>query len=133
MMRRIVTAVVVLLSLVVSSHSVVAVEPQGAMLELSTKEIDLGELYLDDDKQIYRLTFRNVGDVPLVITEVRTSCVCTTVQYDRKKVMPEAQGVLNITFDPRKASLGMLYRVLQVHSTSRGGVEYVTLKANILE
>ncbi|MBO7236331.1 MAG: DUF1573 domain-containing protein [Alistipes sp.] len=102
-------------------------------MELSTKEIDLGDLFMDDGKQIYRLTFRNVGDVPLVITEVRTSCACTTVQHDRRKVMPEEQGVLTITFDPRKASVGMLYRVLQVHSTSRGGVEHVTLKANILE
>lgn len=110
-----------------------AAEPEGACLELSTKEIDLGDLFMDDGKQVYRLTFRNVGDVPLVITEVRTSCACTTVQHDRRKVMPEEQGVLTITFDPRKASVGMLYRVLQIHSTSRGGVEHVTLRANILE
>lgn len=122
-----------LLFVVLGVGPISAAEPEGASLELSTKEIDLGELFIDDDKQIYRLAFCNVGDVPLVITEVRTSCTCTTVQYDRRKVMPEEKGVINITFDPRKASAGTLYRVLQIHSTSRGGVEYVTLKANILE
>ena len=58
-----------------------AEEPQGALIELSTKLIELGELSTDDDKVLFRLTFRNVGDVPLVITDVRTSCSCTTVQY----------------------------------------------------
>lgn len=116
-----------------SAQSVCAAEPEGASLKLQTKEIDLGDIFIDDAKQMFRLTFSNVGDVPLVITEVRTSCSCTTVQYDRRKVMPEEQGVLNITFDPHKASVGTLYRVLQIYSTSRGGVEYVTLKANILE
>ena len=116
-----------------SAQSGCAAEPEGACLELRSKGIDLGDIFVDDAKQMFRLTFRNVGDVPLVITEVRTSCACTTVQYDRRKVMPEEQGVLNITFDPHKASVGTLYRVLQIYSTSRGGVEYVTLKANILE
>ena len=135
-MRGRVLHILLVISIVVaalSAQSVCAAEPDGASLELQTKEIDLGDIFVDDAKQMFRLTFRNVGDVPLVITEVRTSCACTTVQYDRRKIMPEEQGVLNITFDPRKASVGTLYRVLQIYSTSRGGVEYVTLKANVLE
>ena len=135
-MRGRVLHILLVISIVVaalSAQSVCAAEPDGTSLELQTKEIDLGDIFVDDAKQMFRLTFRNVGDVPLVITEVRTSCACTTVQYDRRKIMPEEQGVLNITFDPHKASVGTLYRVLQIYSTSRGGVEYVTLKANVLE
>ena len=101
-------------------------EPKGADIELMEKVIDMGTLSHDDDKQLLRLSFRNSGDVPLVITEVRTSCSCTTVKYDRKPVMPGESGVLNITVDPKKAPKGNFYRVLQVHSTAVSGVQNIT-------
>lgn len=108
-----------------------AEEPKGAVIEFSTKVVDLGTLSREDDKQIVRLSFTNVGDVPLVVTEVRTTCSCTTIQHDRKKVMPSERGVLNITMDPSKAPVGSFYRVLQVYSTATNGVQHITLKAEI--
>lgn len=108
-------------------------EVQGARIELSSKELDLGELYTDDDKQQVRLSFRNVGDRPLVITEVRTSCSCTTVQYERRPIQPDEQSALTIIFDPKRAPEGALYRVIQLFSTSAAGVEHITLKANIVK
>ena len=106
-------------------------EPKGAVIEFQTKVVDLGVLSRDDDKQMVRLAFTNTGDVPLVVTEVRTTCSCTTVQHDRKKVLPTERGVLNITMDPSKAPEGSFYRVLQVYSTATNGVQHITLKAEI--
>ena len=111
--------------------AVVAQSPKGADIEFSNNIVDLGELSQDDDKQIVRLQFTNVGNVPLVVTEVRTSCSCTTVQHDRKKVLPTERGVINITMDPSKAPEGSFYRVLQVYSTATNGVQHITLKAEI--
>ena len=108
-----------------------AEEPKGADIELKEKVIDLGLLAQDDDKQEIRVSFRNTGDVPLVVTEVRTSCSCTTIKYKRKPVQPNEEGVLNITVDPQKAPKGHFYRVLQVYSTAKSGVQNITLKAEI--
>ena len=105
--------------------------PKGAEIEFQTKVVDLGTLSREDDKQIVRLSFTNVGDVPLVVTEVRTTCSCTTIQHDRKKVLPSERGVLTITMDPSKAPVGSFYRVLQVYSTATNGVQHITLKAEI--
>lgn len=110
-----------------------AEQPKGASIEFSTKVIELGELSQSDDKQIIRLTYKNIGDVPLVVLEVRTSCSCTDVQFKRDKVLPGERGVINITMDPSKAPAGSFYRVLQVVSTSTAGVERITLKAEIIE
>lgn len=115
----------------VSSVVAWAEQPQGAEIEFSTKVVDLGVLSRDDDKQMVRLAFTNTGDIPLVVTEVRTSCTCTTVQHDRKKVLPAERGMLTITMDPSKAPEGSFYRVLQVHSTAINGVQHITLKAEI--
>ena len=129
-MRRGVLLLLSIATLLVSSP-LYADEPKGADIELSEKIVDMGVLAQDDDKQLLRLSYRNTGDVPLVLTEVRTSCSCTTVKYNRKPVMPGEEGVINITVDPKKAPKGNFYRVLQVHSTAIGGVQNITLKAVI--
>ena len=117
--------------LLATTFTVWAEEPKGANIEFQTKVIDLGVLSREDDKQIVRLSYTNTGDVPLVVTEVRTTCSCTTIQHDRKKVMPTERGVLTITMDPSKAPVGSFYRVLQVYSTATNGVQHITLKAEI--
>ena len=126
-MRAFLMCFVVLASTIVAW----ADEPRGAEIEFQMKVVDLGTLSRDDDKQIVRLSFTNVGDVPLVVTEVRTTCSCTTIQHDRKKVMPAERGVITITMDPSKAPVGSFYRVLQVYSTAVNGTQHITLKAEI--
>lgn len=116
---------------ILGSSALYADEPKGADIEFEQKIIDLGVIAGDDDKQELRVVFRNTGDVPLVVTEVRTSCSCTTIKYKRKPVPPGEEGVLNITVDPKKAPKGNFYRVLQVHSTAVSGVQNITLKAKI--
>ena len=84
-MRQGVLFVVTLIALF--GHAVAsAQQPKGADIELSESVVDLGTLSQDDDKQYIRLSFVSSGDVPLVITEVRTSCSCTTVKHDRKPI-----------------------------------------------
>ena len=108
-----------------------ASEPKGADIELSTALIDLGTISQDDGKQLLRLSFANTGDVPLVVTEVRTSCSCMSVDYKREKVMPGERGTINITLNPAKAPKGQYLRVMQIYSTARSGVKRVTVKAHI--
>ena len=104
---------------------------EGAEIIFSSNVIDLGTLSQDDDPQVIRLAYTNTGDLPLVVTEVQTSCSCTTVQCDRKKVMPGERGSIVVTMDPSKAPDGSFFRVLKVYSTARSGVKHVTLKATI--
>lgn len=129
-MRRGVFIFVTLISLL--THGMASAQaPKGADIAFAENVVDLGTLSQEDDKQYIRLSFENCGDVPLVITEVRTSCSCTTIKYDRKPVPAGEQGTLNITVDPSKAPEGNFYRVLQVYSTAISGVKNITLKANI--
>ncbi|MBO7311987.1 MAG: DUF1573 domain-containing protein [Alistipes sp.] len=126
MRRRVLCLVAMLLGV-----GLYAQEPRGADIEFTTNVVELGELSRSDDKSYVRLSFLNTGDVPLVVTEVRTSCSCTTIKHDRKPIAPCEQGVLNITVDPSKAPVGNFYRVLQVYSTAISGVKNITLKAEI--
>lgn len=124
-MRHIVLVVVALLA----TTTLYAQQPKGADIEFSSNVIDLGTLTQDDEPQVLRVTYTNTGDIPLVVTEVQTSCSCTTVQCDRHKVMPGERGVIVITMNPAKAPIGNFYRVLKVHSTAQSGVKHLTLRA----
>ncbi len=115
-------------------QTVHADEPQGADIEFATKIIDLGTLSTEDDVQVVRLAFTNTGDLPLVVTEVRTSCSYTTVEYDRRsRVMPGERGTITVRMDPRSAPTGSFYRVIAVYSTALSGTQHITLKAEIDE
>lgn len=113
------------------THSTQAEPPKGADIELSTSVIDLGEISQDDGKQMVRLTYTNTGDIPLVVTEVRTSCSCMSVDYERGKVLPNERSTINITLNPAKAPKGQYIRVMQIYSTATSGVKRVTVKAQI--
>lgn len=109
-----------------------AEEPKGADIEFQTNVVELGVLSQKDDKQVVRLSYTNTGDVPLVITEVTTSCSCTTVKHSREKLLPGERAAITITVDPAKAPEGGFYRVLKVYSTARSGVKHITLNAEII-
>lgn len=126
---RVLTAIALLS--VVGLRGVVASQPEGADIELSTAIIDLGTLSQDDDRQIVRLKYTNTGDLPLVITEVRTSCSCTTVEYERGKVLPGEHRYITITMNPAQAPEGQYLRVMQIFSTAKSGTKRVTIKAVI--
>ena len=121
--------VVLMFVAMLATTTLYAQEPKGAEIEFSSSVIDLGTLSQEDDPQVLRVTYTNTGNLPLVVTEVQTSCSCTKVQCDRRKVMPGERGSIVITMDPSKAPDGNFYRVLKVHSTAKSGVKHLTLKA----
>lgn len=126
---------IVLLTLCVAPMFAMANElgnsPRGPQISFSNKVIDLGTLSRDGDKQVLRLMFSNIGDEPLLIHTVRTGCDCIKAKVEDRRVDPGATGVISITIDPSKSPEGSFYRVLQVDSTAKGGVQHITLKAEI--
>jgi ribosomal protein S10 len=127
LLRRITLVGVAMLTIATLSAST----PEGAEIELSTAIIDLGTISQEDGKQMVRLSYTNTGDLPLVVTEVRTSCSCTTVDYERKKILPTERGTITITMNPAKAPKGQYLRVMQIFSTAKSGTKRVTIKAVI--
>ena len=108
-----------------------AQEHKGADIEFQSSVVDLGVVAQEGGKQMVRLSFTNTGDVPLVVTEVRTSCSCMSVSCERKRVEPSERGVITVTLDPSKAPKGQYYRVMQIFSTATSGVKRITVKAVI--
>lgn len=49
--------------------------------------------------------FTNVGDQPLIISKVETSCGCTVPEYTQTPVKKGGSGLIKVTFNPAGAPL----------------------------
>lgn len=130
-MKTLLQNIAIVLLAMLSVPMLGAQEPKGADIEFQSSVVDLGVVAQEGGKQMVRLSFTNTGDVPLVVTEVRTSCSCMSVSYERKRVEPSERGVITVTLDPSKAPKGQYYRVMQIFSTATSGVKRITVKAAI--
>ena len=128
-MKTLLQNIAIVLLAMLSVPMLGAQEPKGADIEFQSSVVDLGVVAQEGGKQMVRLSFTNTGDVPLGVSEVRTSCSCMSVSYERKRVEPSERGVITVTLDPSKAPKGQYYRVMQIFSTATSGVKRITVKA----
>ena len=59
--------------------------------------------------------FENVGDRPLIITDIKVTCGCTKPEWKKAPVMPGKRDTIHVSFDT-KGKIGWQDRVLEVYS-----------------
>ena len=47
----------------------------------------------------HSFTFKNAGNQPLLISDVRTTCGCTVPEWNRSPIAPGASDKINVTFN----------------------------------
>ncbi len=65
--------------------------------KFDTESFDFGELK-EDDEAAHTFTITNTGDTPLIISEVRPSCGCTTPEWSREPILPGKTGAIKATY-----------------------------------
>jgi len=48
----------------------------------------------------YKFVFKNTGEAPIVISDVKTSCGCTTPNWSKAPVLPGKEGFIEATYNP---------------------------------
>ena len=74
-----------------------AVEP-SAVVEWDKTVHDFGDVSVDDGALSCSFTLKNVGQEPVVIYEVVSSCGCTDVKWTREPVAPGKTGSISATY-----------------------------------
>ncbi len=62
---------------------------------------DFGAFKEADGVQTTTFTFTNSGTEPLVLSNVRASCGCTTPKWTREPVAPGAKGSIEVSYNPK--------------------------------
>lgn len=84
---------------------------------LDSTSIKLGKVKKGEVVEV-AFHFRNVGDKPLVITNVSAGCGCTVPEKPEKPYAPGEEGVIKAKFDSKNQQAGVPH------------TKYVTVEAN---
>lgn len=99
-------------------------------LEISSTVMDFGEVW-QCEPAIGAITLKNVGDAPLRIINVKTSCGCATPSRPKCPLLPGESDVLTITYDTVKRRGPARQRVtLTTNDPSQPRVE-ITVRGNV--
>ena len=97
--------------------------------------LELGDV-VNGEIVVREVTVSNVGDAPLAVEAVTSSCGCTTVSLDPMTISPGGSGVLHVEFDSGAhgpEEMGEMIRQVFIASNDPEVPEFVMeIRANIL-
>lgn len=76
--------------------------------------------------------FTNTGKDPLIISDAKAECSCTTVDYPNKPIAPNQTGTITVTFDTKSAR-DRQDRVVEIHSNAVNEIEKIRFKGVVLK
>jgi len=73
----------------------------GAKISFEKTSHNFGSFLEAAGVQTTSFKFTNTGTSPLIISNVRASCGCTTPKWTREPVAPNATGEITVSYDPK--------------------------------
>ncbi len=106
----------------------------GPRIRFTPRSYDFGDI----QPQLVEHTFvvKNIGNAPLLIKKVTTSCACTKATIDSEEILPNQTANLLVTFDPNlmeEEVKGNVLRIVYIKSNDPEKPEVeIEIKANVL-
>ncbi|MFM9944748.1 MAG: DUF1573 domain-containing protein [Bacteroidia bacterium] len=76
---------------------------------------------------IYEFTYTNNGKTPLILTDVKPPCSCTTPEWPKEPLAPGKSAKIKVTFDS-KGKPGTFSKTIEVKHNGESGRDYITIK-----
>ncbi|WP_299108733.1 DUF1573 domain-containing protein [uncultured Tenacibaculum sp.] len=69
--------------------------------KFETETIDYGKIaYGSEGKRTFEFT--NIGDAPLIIKDIKSTCGCTVPKKPEKPIMPGEKGQIEVSYDTKR-------------------------------
>ena len=115
--------------LVTSPKSATETSNKQAAIKFDKEEHDFGTL-LQGEVVTYSFHFTNTGNMPLIISEVGSSCGCTVGDYPREPIAPGKTGDIKVTYNS-SGHHGFQSRFLTVMSNTNPAKTTLRIKATV--
>ena len=115
--------------LVTSPKSATETSNKQAAIKFDKEEHDFGTL-LQGEVVTYSFHFTNTGNMPLIISEVGSSCGCTVGDYSREPIAPGKTGDIKVTYNS-SGQHGFQSRFLTVMSNTIPAKTTLRIKATV--
>jgi hypothetical protein len=106
--------------------------PKGPILTFTEIFHDFKQIRQDEVVD-YTFTFKNTGDQPLMITDIKIPCGCTTPEFSKEPVLPGKEAKVKVTFNPVGQPKGEFRKTLVVHSNMPGREPMLLIKGEIVK
>ena len=102
----------------------------GPKISFMEKSFDFGEI-TQGEKVEHVFEFENVGNEPLIISDVRTTCGCTASEWPREPLTPGQKAEIKVVFNSAGKN-GMQNKVITVMSNAVNNPERVKIVTNVM-
>lgn len=103
---------------------------QKAKIEFEETSHNFGTISEGAGKATHEFVFKNTGASPLILTNVRAGCGCTTPEWNRQPIAPGEKGSIKVSFDPRNRP-GSFVKSVTVNSNAQNAVLSLTVRGNV--
>ena len=79
---------------------------------------DFGIIQESSGTVSYEFRFVNMGTVPVILTDVRSSCDCTVPEWPQEPILPQKQGVIKVVFETT-GNPGIFDKSVTVYANTR--------------
>lgn len=99
-MKKLILLFTLILGISVATNA----QSKPAEFKFDKESHDFGKIPLNKPATI-EFKFSNIGEEPLIITKVETTCGCTVPEYTKTPIKKGDSGVIKVTYNPTGAAL----------------------------
>jgi hypothetical protein len=115
--------------LILSCSNAASGEKKAGKMVFAENEHDFGTI-AEGSVAEFAFVFRNVGNEPLVISNVQTSCGCTVPAWSQEPVKKHSQGVVKVSYNTH--IIGSFKKTIHVYSNASNSPVTLTIKGTVV-
>ena len=109
----------------------VAMMGQQPVITFEKTEHDFGKINESDGRVSVVFEFKNEGMAPLILSNVRASCGCTTPTWTKEPVEPGQTGSITVTYNPNGRP-GRFQKTVTITSNAKEPTVKVYIKGEVI-
>lgn len=104
---------------------------QNPVIVFERTEHNFGQINEQDGRVTTEFVFKNEGMSPLVLSNVRASCGCTTPKWTREPIEPGQSGQITVTYNP-SGRPGRFQKTITVTSNATEATTRLYIKGEVI-
>lgn len=109
----------------------VAMMAQQPVITFEKTEHDFGKINEGDGRVSTEFVFKNEGMAPLILSNVRASCGCTTPSWTKEPIEPGKTGTITVTYNPNGRP-GRFQKTVTITSNASEATKKVYIKGEVI-
>lgn len=118
-----------ILSFAVIAFIQFSIAQEGAKISFEDLVHDFG-LIEEGPNATHEFIFTNTGTAPLVLTNVKASCGCTTPSWTKEPVLPGEEGKVLVSYSTAKR-LGAFNKSVSITTNAEVPLQVIYIKGNV--